>query len=136
MPNLIGLWHPAASANDLQATLERQFAGVLSGFRPFRIYRMNAPGWAAALVDTGLLENGEQPGGSPDGRYRVLLDGEIYNLEELAEQYRLVPAAHAPDAAARCAQLLSVRGLDVVKQFNGAFVLVVWESCERQLHLI
>jgi asparagine synthase (glutamine-hydrolysing) len=136
MPNLVGLWHQAASASALQATLERQLAAVQCGFRPLRTHRMSAATWAAALLDNGLLENGEQPGRSRDGRYSVLLDGEIYNLEELAERYRLQADAPARGAAAGCADLLATRGLEIVELFNGAFALVVWDSREQQLHLI
>jgi hypothetical protein len=35
-----------------------------------------------------LLQNGQQPAVTPNGRLFLFLDGEIYNLDELALRYR------------------------------------------------
>jgi asparagine synthetase B (glutamine-hydrolysing) len=133
MPNLVGVWKHGSQPLEPAEALERQLADAQSGFRPFTIHRMQGERWAAALVDHGLLENGAQPGGSADARVQVLLDGEIYNLRELAARAGVAPGL---PAATACALLIAARGLDVVRDFNGLFALVVAEDAGRRLSLV
>lgn len=135
MPNLVGLWRQSANEGEVLALLGRQIASIQSGFLRYAEYRMTQRHWGAALLDHGLLENGIQPGISTDDRWQVLLDGEVLNLADLVAQLR--PSGRAKTSqGAICAALIGARGLSIVEQFNGAFVLVVWDSQEQQLHLI
>ncbi|GEM_PF-2010744 len=137
MPNLVGLWRPRASASAIEASLERQTTAVLSGPRKLAIHRMIGPGWAAALVEHGLLNNGPQPAAAANDKIRVLLDGEILNLDELAVRYRLPLSLRAgATAATLCATLIAARGLEVVREFNGLFALVVSHDGGQKLSLV
>lgn len=136
MPNLVGLWLPAAAEQEVLAILGRQIVSIQAGFLRYSEYRMTQGHWAAALLDHGLLENGIQPGTSGDERWQVLLDGEVLNLRDLAAQHRIAVGKPSAGQSDLCAALIGSRGLSVVEQFNGAFVLVVWDNQERRLHLI
>lgn len=135
MPNLVGLWKPEAAPEEIRQANQSQTDSIRSGHLRFHEYRMSGPGWAAALLDHGLLGNGEQPGISPRGRWRVLLDGEVFNFHEL-EAARGSSGGAGLNQVARCAALIEHGGLSVVEEFNGMFALVIWDDLERRLHLV
>ncbi len=96
---------------------------------------MSGPGWQAAQLDHDLFDNGEQPGQSQDGRWRLLLDGEILNLDELCLVHGIASLRAATDIF-KCAELFARVGEDIVANFNGAFVIVAWDSIKYRLLLI
>jgi asparagine synthetase B (glutamine-hydrolysing) len=134
MPNLVGLWLPEAAEGRVAATLDRQLSAVQASFHTYRPYRMGGSNWAAAHLDHGLHENGAQPGVSGEGRWHVLIDGEILNLPDLAIRYRIAQPGSEP--VHTCADLLATAGLDVIPQLSGTFALVIWDAREQRLHLV
>jgi asparagine synthase (glutamine-hydrolysing) len=79
---------------------------------------------------------GHQPMSSPDGRYTIVYNGEIYNFLELADELSLL--GHTFVTASDTEVLLAayaVWGTDCVKRFNGIWAFAIWDALERTLFL-
>jgi asparagine synthase (glutamine-hydrolysing) len=105
-------------------------------------------GWADASCGIGfgharlsildLSAAANQPFHSPDHRYTVVFNGEIYNYRELATELRakgyqfrttgdteIIPAA------------VDAWGIEqAARRFNGIFAFALWDSATRRLHLV
>ncbi len=86
-----------------------------------------------SIVD---LETGNQPLTSEDGRLQLILNGEIYNHEELRGElqdrgHRL--ATHSD--AEVVVHLYEEVGARCVERLNGMFALALWDARERTLFL-
>lgn len=92
------------------------------------------------LVNTRLaifdLAGGDQPMGTPDGRYWVVQNGEIYNHPELRAE--LESLGHR--FASHCDTEVIVHayqewGPACLERFNGPFAFAVWDRVTRELFL-
>lgn len=135
MPNLVGIWRPPEQPG-AETLLGSQTSAVQCGHVPYRTYSMRGRNWVAALVDHGLLENGDQPGASSSGRWRLLLDGEVLNLDEVLRQAGLDNLIGLADSATKCAALFDHAESAIVGKFSGSFAIVAWDARENQLLLI
>jgi asparagine synthase (glutamine-hydrolysing) len=80
---------------------------------------------------------GHEPMLSPDGRFVLTFNGEIYNYRELSEQLR----AHGHRFKTDCdAEVLLAAitewGWDGLSRLNGMFAFAVWDNRERTLTLV
>jgi asparagine synthase (glutamine-hydrolysing) len=87
-----------------------------------------------SIVD--LSPSGHQPMTSHSGRYSVAFNGEIYNFDELRQEFTQVNwRGHSDtevmlEAIERC-------GLDTaVRRFVGMFAFALWDRLERSLYLV
>jgi asparagine synthase (glutamine-hydrolysing) len=79
---------------------------------------------------------GHQPMSSPDGRFTMVYNGEIYNFLELADE--LAPLGHTFTSASDTEVLLAAYaawGPACVKRFNGIWAFAIWDAQERSLFL-
>jgi len=87
-----------------------------------------------AIID--LSDGGRQPMESPDGRYSLTYNGELYNYRELREQ--LCRAGHRFRSRSDTEVLLAALshwGQDALTRFNGMFAFGLWDRRERTLLL-
>src|SRR5688572_15815172 len=80
---------------------------------------------------------GHEPMLSPDGRYVLTFNGEIYNYRELREQLR--PRGHRFKTDCDAEVLLAVFaewGEEGISRLNGMFAFAVWDNRERTLTLV
>ena len=80
---------------------------------------------------------GHEPMFSPDGRFVLTFNGEIYNYRELREQLR--PLGHQFKTDCDAEVLLAVIaewGWEGIKRLNGMFAFAVWDNRERTLTLV
>lgn len=90
-----------------------------------------------SIID--LSARGNQPMQSSDGRYYIVLNGEIYNHQEIGAHLISFPEKPFLPASASDTEILLeafVRyGTDVVKLVNGIFSFVVYDTQENELFL-
>ncbi len=69
-----------------------------------------------------------QPAVSPDGRYAIFLNGEIYDLHSRSGDPK--------SDTARLAKLIQERGLDIFRDLDGIFAVIVIDTYERDIWLV
>jgi len=88
-----------------------------------------------AIID--LTDCGAQPMSTPDGRYTIVFNGEIYNFHALrrrAEDHGYAFASHSDtEALLACFSLFGVR--QTLADSVGMFALALWDAQERRLVL-
>jgi len=88
-----------------------------------------------SIIDTSSA--GHQPMLSHDGRFVLILNGEIYNYRELREQ--LKTKGHSFRTQTDTEVLLGAWaewGKDCLSHLNGMFAFALWDAEERALHLV
>lgn len=84
-----------------------------------------------AIVD---VEHGQQPLRSTDGRYWLINNGEIYNHEDLREQYPDYDFQTDSDNEVLL-PLFAEHGVAMLDQLNGMFAMAVYDTQEDRLFL-
>ncbi|MEI8198142.1 MAG: asparagine synthase (glutamine-hydrolyzing), partial [Phycisphaerae bacterium] len=98
-------------------------------------------GWQCGLAHTRLAildlsAAGHQPMASPDGRFHITFNGEIYNFRELRAQ--LIAAGesfHTETDTELLLRLYLLRGPDCLRDLAGMFAFAVWDAQEQSLFL-
>jgi asparagine synthase (glutamine-hydrolysing) len=88
-----------------------------------------------SIID--LTTAGSQPMATPDGRFVVTYNGEIYNFMELRRE--LEDRGHAFRSRSDTEVLLSAWaewGLSALTKFNGMFAFAIWDKKLRELTLV
>jgi asparagine synthase (glutamine-hydrolysing) len=85
-----------------------------------------------AVID---LAGGSQPMRSPDGRYTLVFNGEIYNFAELRQALEAAGAQFASDHSDTEVLLHGYRiwGEAMLPRLDGMFAFAVWDAAERTL---
>ena len=82
-----------------------------------------------AIID--LIRAGHQPMATPDGRYVLTYNGEVYNFRELRAELeargRTLPLAHRHRGRAARARAV---GRDALPRFNGMFAFALWDASD------
>lgn len=87
-----------------------------------------------AVID--LTETGHQPMSSPDGRFHLAYNGEVYNFPEIREDLsRLGYSFRGSSDAEVILSAYREWGPDCVSRFNGMFAFAVWDAVRRRLFL-
>lgn len=87
-----------------------------------------------AIID--LTPSGHQPMQTPDGRYIISYNGEIYNFSELRlELESLGHRFHSRSDTEVLLYALTEWGRGALKRLNGMFAFALWDRKERQLLL-
>lgn len=136
MPNLLGIWDPTSPEDSIRDTLAKQLQRVRIPNIPYTDYVYAQTGFGMGLMDSGILENGEQPAQTEDGRFALLLDGELYNADELKQLFRAKLTKAPISTPDLCLQLILSQGEEVVRLFNGLFCLTLYDRDTQRLTLI
>jgi asparagine synthase (glutamine-hydrolysing) len=83
-----------------------------------------------------LTDSGRQPMSTPDGRYTIVYNGEIYNFLELRKE--LEGHGHSFSSGSDTEVILSAWsrwGADCLLRFNGMWAFAIWDSRNRELVL-
>jgi len=87
-----------------------------------------------SIID--LTENGAQPMATPDGRYTIAYNGEIYNHRALRAELVEQGVAFASDSDTEVVLHLYARhGVDMVGKLRGMFALAIWDAHARTMFL-
>ena len=83
-----------------------------------------------------LTERGHQPMTTPDGRYTISYNGEIYNYLELRKDLESRGCIfHTNTDTEVVLTLYSLQGPSCLGRLNGMFAIAIWDSVERKLFL-
>ncbi|MCC7191543.1 MAG: asparagine synthase (glutamine-hydrolyzing) [Phycisphaeraceae bacterium] len=83
------------------------------------------------------LTHGQQPMVSPDQRYGLVYNGEIYNFRKLQEHYRAAGLTLTTQCDTEVVlQSLIHDGPGAIEQWNGMFALGFWDTAARSLLLV
>jgi asparagine synthase (glutamine-hydrolysing) len=78
----------------------------------------------------------DQPMVTPDGRYVLSYNGEVYNFRELRVELEALGARFRSHGDTEVVlQSLAHWGRDALRRFNGMFALALWDAQEQQLLL-
>ena len=83
-----------------------------------------------------LSERGRQPMLTPDERFAITYNGEIYNYLELRKAHFSSEALTSETDTEIILNLLARRGLASLSEFNGMFALAFWDAEEKTLSLV
>jgi asparagine synthase (glutamine-hydrolysing) len=104
----------------------------------------DAGAWVGGPVGLGsrrlsildLSAKGRMPMATPDGRYRIVYNGEVYNFRELRREMESRGVGFMSDTDTEVVlQQLAAFGPAALTKFNGMFALALWDESERSLLL-
>jgi asparagine synthase (glutamine-hydrolysing) len=82
------------------------------------------------------LEGGHQPISTPDGRFTIAFNGEIYNHRELRRCLESRGRVFRTNSDTEClVHAFAVYGPECLRHVDGMFALAIWDRDERQLFL-
>src|SRR2546423_3919673 len=87
-----------------------------------------------AIIDLSPL--GQQPMTTPDGRYILTFNGEVFNYQEIRSE--LTPRGHSFVSRTDSEVLLHAFaewGLGALRRLNGMFAFAVWDRAQETLTL-
>lgn len=82
------------------------------------------------------IDNGQQPMASPDGRYQIIFNGEIYNYLELRQQ--LISRGHKLNSFSDTEVLIHMYmeyGRALLDHVNGMFAFLIYDSQQDELFI-
>ncbi len=87
-----------------------------------------------AILD--LSERGHMPMSTPDGRYWITYNGEIYNYRELRPALEVVGVQFRSNTDTEVLLHLYIHfGADMLHQLNGMFAFAIWDNVDRALFI-
>lgn len=87
-----------------------------------------------AVID---LATGQQPMSSPDGRYTVVFNGEIYNFREIRNELEGAGSSFTTQSDTEVLLAAFARwGIAGVERLRGMFAFAVWDAQEKALWLV
>src|SRR5207247_5666697 len=136
MPNLVGMWSPALTADAIGSVLKRQLDRVRIEHGTYVDHQAAFDGFGMALQDHGLLENGAQPAMDEMSRTALMLDGELTYGAELRQQFS-TDLPRGPLATSElCLCLILRHRTSVCRLYNGFFCIVLYDAIARRLTLV
>ena len=137
MCGIAGVWYRGSDRSVDRALLSRMASAV----------RHRGPDDAGHMVDRGfgmahqrlaildLSPAGRQPMTTPDGRYTIVFNGEIYNYRELKAKYCKGIRLRSTSDTEVLLHVLAQRGEAALLALRGMFALALWDRRKEQLLL-
>lgn len=88
-----------------------------------------------AILD--LSQHGHMPMSTPDGRYHIVYNGEVYNFQELRSTLEKKGVRFCSNTDTEVLlHLFAAEGPGMLSRLNGMFAFAIWDSNERSLFLV
>lgn len=88
-----------------------------------------------SIID--LSPGGHQPMASPDGRYTIVFNGEIYNYRELRQELEQIGERFLSTSDTEVLlRIFSRYGENGLSRLNGIFAFALWDRDEKSLRLV
>lgn len=78
---------------------------------------------------------GHQPMSTPDGRFSIVFNGEIYNFRELRDEYLPDVTLRSTSDTEVLLHLLAKRGIEALPLLRGMFAFAFWDEQEQKMLL-
>jgi asparagine synthase (glutamine-hydrolysing) len=140
MCGITGAWAPASDERSIRANAEQAVARLRHRGPDDRGIWSDGTGVVLGHTRLSILdlsERGHQPMSTPDGRFTIVYNGEIYNFADIRRD--LVAAGHSFEGTGDTEVILHAFaewGHDTVHRFIGMFAIALWDSRERELLLV
>lgn len=86
-----------------------------------------------AILDTS--ERGNQPFVTVDGRWVLMLNGEVYNFNELSGRYSITALKSGSDAEVVLRLVEKIGFEQTLRELNGMFAIACWDNKQQQMYL-
>jgi asparagine synthase (glutamine-hydrolysing) len=88
-----------------------------------------------SIID--LSEGGRQPMSTPDGRYTIVYNGEIYNYRELRAELESLGETFRTESDTEVLLLAYAKwGRKSLSKLNGIFAFAIWDERDKRLDLV
>src|SRR3954454_13119678 len=88
-----------------------------------------------AVIDPSVA--GHMPMSTPDGRYHLVYNGELYNFRELRRELEATGVRFQSGSDTEVfLQLYAAHGPDMLHRCHGMFAAVIWDAAERALFAV
>lgn len=137
MCGIIGIWHRDGSLID-RTTLEAS-TGLLAHRGPDSegFYYEGSIGLGhrrLSIID--LSDQGRQPMSTPDGRFTITFNGEIYNYQELQKEYLGDLQLQSHSDTEVLLHLVAGQWETILPKLRGMFAFAVWDAQKKRLLLV
>jgi asparagine synthase (glutamine-hydrolysing) len=136
MPNIVGIWRPESTRDEIDESLRHQLSTVKARVTSYAEHTHVSAGFGMANQTHEIFENGPQPAYNATRSLALIVDGELANEEELKKRYGRTLPAEAAGTAGLCLALIEEFGTAIVAEFHGSFVIALYDSGTRTLTLI
>lgn len=137
MCGIVGIWHRRQNAEVDANTLQSMNACLKHrGPDDSGLYINREIGLAhrrLSIID--LSSAGHQPMTTPDGRFTIAFNGEIYNFRNLQKKYLSNLPLKSKSDTEVLLHLLASRGISTLPLLRGMYALALWDNEEKQLTL-
>lgn len=142
MCGLAGFWAPGGLTADADGALTRMTTCIAHRGPDDAGTWIDAPAGIALghrrLAVLDLSSEGHQPMSSPDGRYVIVYNGEIYNFATIRAELEAAGVrfrGHS-DTEVMLAAFERWGLVDAVRRFAGMFAFALWDRRDQLLHLV
>lgn len=140
MCGITGVWAPTSSENCIRANTEQAVARLRHRGPDDRGVWSNGAGVVFGHTRLSILDlsdRGHQPMSTPDGRFTMVFNGEIYNFAAIRDE--LAAAGHSFRGTGDTEVILHAFaewGPGAVQRFIGMFAIALWDEQQRELLLV
>lgn len=83
-----------------------------------------------AIID---VEGGVQPMSTPDDRFHIIFNGELYNYRELRNELKTEGVTFSTSSDTEVVlKALVAKGTDVINKFRGMFAIALWDNLKKE----
>lgn len=123
--------------HDLHSLLAMRDSLIHRGPDDEGYYQSSGVGLASRRLSViDLSERGRMPMSTPDGRYTIVFNGEVYNFQELRASLKSKGINFRSDTDTEVVlHLYAMDGASMLERLNGMFAFAIWDNYKRTLFL-